>query len=61
MKKRMEKLKVQSINSIMMELGECNKNNSCLFSYVQNEYAIEEVRIVEAVVLGAPLNVCPLI
>ena len=65
LKKRIGKLKAQSINSIMMELGECNKNNSLLFSYVQVEYAIEEVRIVEAVVLGAPLKYddpdCPLI
>ena len=49
----------------MMELGECNKNNSLLFSYVKVESAIEEVRIVETVVLGAPLKYddpdCPLI
>ena len=65
LKKRIGKLKAQSINSIMMKLGECNKNNGLLFSYVQVEYAIEEVRIVEAAVLGPSLKYdnpdCPLI
>ena len=39
-----------------MELGECNKDNSFLFSYVKVEYAILEVRIIEVMVLGVRLK-----
>ena len=37
LKKRNEKVIVPAINSIMLELGECNKNNRFLFSYVEVE------------------------